>query len=113
MLWGRGIVRSRARLAGFLKATSMPEEQIHDGWIHSFMHLLRIPSCLHDAEAQAPKRQMITNGAMVSPRPGFKESHFDKVIYLVDSLCEFGSVTIYILSPSLDNNSTHLRIKCI
>ena len=42
-----------------------------------------------------------------------KESHFDEVIYLVDSLYEFGSVTVYILSLSLDNNSTHLHIKCI
>ena len=59
MLWGRGIVRGRARRAGLLKATSMPKEKSAvDGFIHScHTGSRRVPLCLCDGDAQAAKRQ--------------------------------------------------------
>lgn len=41
------------------------------------------------------RSRMIENGTVVSPRPGF-EFRFDSIIYLVNSLCEFGKVAISI-----------------
>lgn len=58
------------------------------------------------------RSRMIENGRVVSPRPGC-EFHFDSVMYLVNSLCDFGNVTFYVLFPSLDNISTHLHMKCM
>ena len=98
MLWGRGIVRGRARRAGLLKATSMPKEKSAvDGFIHScHTGSRRVPLCLCDADAQAAKRQNDNKWGNGATRPWFNEAHFDAAVYLVNSLCEFGSVIVYI-----------------
>ena len=97
MLWERGVVRCRARQAGLLKATSMPKKKsMVDGFIHS-CHTCsqRVPLCLCDADAQAGKRQNDHKWGNGVTRPWFNEAHFDAV-FLVNSLCEFGSIIVYI-----------------
>ena len=71
MLWGRGIVRGRARRAGLLKATLKPKEKsVVDGFIHvtcahgGFLYACVMPML------RLLRDKMITNGAMVAPDLG-------------------------------------------